>query len=342
MLLKDSGVRFALEPLCGQLPVSASSAVLQFFQMTSPEYEQITQPKWKGIWGEWDTLETPLKFLGKGSSLPTDCSGFVFGVAASSVDRFTEGSIEANIRFEDVAGREQTAGVILGFKSMNDPFFYVEFGDACGFSISNYTSGLVRPLVRNQSSPLRSQIQYALKVTLRGRIVELRINDVKVAETVLSAESAGHQVAALASGHAPIVFEDFRVKRAPPRAFVATEFTPAFNRVWNQVIRKAAEAEGFKPIRIDDVAGPNPILADIKRHVAEAAIVIAEITPLNANVFYELGYADALNKPLVILAQTGTRLPFDIQGYRTVFYDDVIGGEVKLMDDLRKQLRVML
>jgi hypothetical protein len=48
----------------------------------------------------------------------------------------------------------------------------------------------------------------------------------------------------------------------------------------------------------------------------------------------------ALKKPLILLAQAGTKLPFDIQGYRTVFYEDVIGGEVKLAENLRKQLKV--
>ena len=103
-----------------------------------------------------------------------------------------------------------------------------------------------------------------------------------------------------------------------------------FSFVPSLLFLATAQAEGFNPIRIDEVAGPNPILADIKRHVAEAAVVIAEITPLNANVFYELGYADALNKPLVIVPQAATKLPFDVQGYRTVFYEDVIGGEVTL------------
>jgi len=55
-----------------------------------------------------------------------------------------------------------------------------------------------------------------------------------------------------------------------------------------------------------------------------------------------VGYADALKKPLILLAQAGTKLPFDIQGYRTVFYEDVIGGEVKLAENLRKQLKVIL
>jgi hypothetical protein len=57
---------------------------------------------------------------------------------------------------------------------------------------------------------------------------------------------------------------------------------------------------------------------------------------------YEVGYADALNKPLIILAQKGTTLPFDIRGYRVVFYEDVIGGEIELAANLRKQLKAIL
>lgn len=298
--------------------------------------------RWMGIWGEWKTAEASVKFLGKSRSLPVDYDGLVVGVAASNIDRFTEGEVEALIRFEDVQGAQHTAGIILGFKSMNDPFFYAEFGDTCGFSISSYVPGLFRPLRKSEASPLVANTPYAIRATLRGRMAELRVNDVRVAEVVLPDEPAGHQVAVIASGQTPVVFESIQIRPAKPRAFVATQFTAPFDRIWDQVIRKAAEAEGFNPIRIDEVVGPNPILADIKRHVAEAAVVIAEITPLNANVFYELGYADALNKPLVLVAQAGTKLPFDIQGYRTVFYEDVIGGEVRLADNLRKQLQSVL
>ena len=46
-------------------------------------------------------------------------------------------------------------------------------------------------------------------------------------------------------------------------------------------------------------------------------------SPVNANVFYELGYAHALNKPTILLANRLTEeLPFDISGYRVIFYDD--------------------
>jgi hypothetical protein len=300
-------------------------------------------PKWMGVLGEWKKKNGVLQFLGKGLPATAGQQSLVIGIAASSVTRFTEGKVQATVRFSDTTKPGgHTAGIILGFKSLGETFYYAEFGDTCGFSVSTYVPGLFRPLVRNESSPLSADTDYTLEAHLRGRFVELHVDGVKVAEATLPDQPPGYQVALIASGITPVSFSKTSVTIEAPRAFIATQFTEPFDRIWDTVIRKAAEDEGFNPIRIDEVAGPNPVLADIKRHVSEAAVVIAEITPLNANVFYEVGYADALRKPLILLAQKGTRLPFDVQGYRTVFYEDVIGGEVKLSKDLRKQLKVIL
>lgn len=38
------------------------------------------------------------------------------------------------------------------------------------------------------------------------------------------------------------------------------------------------------------------------KQIAEYRVVIAEITPANPNVYYEIGYADALRKPLILIA----------------------------------------
>jgi nucleoside 2-deoxyribosyltransferase len=60
----------------------------------------------------------------------------------------------------------------------------------------------------------------------------------------------------------------------------------------------------------------------------------------NPNVFYELGYAHALNKPTILLADINKRdrLPFDISGYRTVFYENSIGGKKEIEKKLRKYI----
>jgi nucleoside 2-deoxyribosyltransferase len=108
------------------------------------------------------------------------------------------------------------------------------------------------------------------------------------------------------------------------------------------VIYPRAEALGLNVVRIDEVAGPGIVFEDIKRQIAEAKIVIAEITAPNQNVFYELGYAHALNKPTILLAQRGKELPFDIRSYRVIFYDDSIGGKPTLERSLQKHLEAIL
>ena len=70
----------------------------------------------------------------------------------------------------------------------------------------------------------------------------------------------------------------------------------------------------------------------------ESEVVIAEISSSNASVFYELGYAHALDKPTVLLARRGEVLPFDVSGYRVIFYDDTIGGKSEVEATLDQHL----
>jgi nucleoside 2-deoxyribosyltransferase len=58
----------------------------------------------------------------------------------------------------------------------------------------------------------------------------------------------------------------------------------------------------YTPYRADQVYGPGSIIEDVIRGIETAQIVIAEITPTNENVFYEVGYAHALKKPTILLA----------------------------------------
>ena len=50
-------------------------------------------------------------------------------------------------------------------------------------------------------------------------------------------------------------------------------------------------------------------------------LCIADLTGLNANVMYELGYRKGIGKPVILIAHDGQNLPFDVHDDRTVFYD---------------------
>ena len=98
----------------------------------------------------------------------------------------------------------------------------------------------------------------------------------------------------------------------------------------------------FRVTRIDEQSGPGLIIEDISRAIQEAKLVIADISPVNANVFYEVGFAHALNKPTILLAEKGTKLPFDVSSFRTLFYENSIAGKKKFEEGLRKHIRASL
>ena len=52
----------------------------------------------------------------------------------------------------------------------------------------------------------------------------------------------------------------------------------------------------------------------------DAELVIADLTGNNANVYYELSFRHAIAKPVIHMALQDTRLSFDVQDNRTIFY----------------------
>ena len=79
---------------------------------------------------------------------------------------------------------------------------------------------------------------------------------------------------------------------------------------------------------------------EINQQIETSKVVIADITPPNLNVYYEVGYAHALKKPTVLIADRDklAKLPFDVSPFRTLFYENSIGGKKRVEDGLRKYL----
>jgi hypothetical protein len=117
------------------------------------------------------------------------------------------------------------------------------------------------------------------------------------------------------------------------------QYSELFASLYSEVIGPIATELGFEAYRASDVYKPGIVLEDIRQGLVESEVIIAEITPVNANVFYELGYAHALGKPTILLAdRSSATLPFDISGYRCIFYDNTIRGKGAVEADLRRHL----
>jgi hypothetical protein len=104
------------------------------------------------------------------------------------------------------------------------------------------------------------------------------------------------------------------------------------------VIEPVLEEFNFKAVAANHISSPGSISKQLIKSILEDKLVIANLTGLNPNVMYELAVRHAARLPVVIMAETGTRLPFDITDQRTIFYDDSLAG----LNVAREQLRSMV
>jgi hypothetical protein len=108
--------------------------------------------------------------------------------------------------------------------------------------------------------------------------------------------------------------------------FVIMPFGGYFDAYYTEVIKPAVAQTGLKPIRADEVYGTGSLVEDIYRRIINSRICIADVTGRNPNVSYELGMAHALNKPVVIITQDISDVPFDYKHLRIVTYDPMAFG----------------
>jgi len=105
-----------------------------------------------------------------------------------------------------------------------------------------------------------------------------------------------------------------------PRAFVLMPFDEEFDKTFHDLITPALEQAGYEVQRADSIDDQQNILKDVVRGIAEADLVVADLTSANPNVFYELGISHAMRKPTVLLTQSIEDVPFDLKSYRMIRY----------------------
>jgi len=105
-----------------------------------------------------------------------------------------------------------------------------------------------------------------------------------------------------------------------PRAFVIMPFAADFSDIYAGLIKSTLEAAGYEVFRADDLEHQHAILRDIVTGLATADLIVADLTDSNPNVYYELGIAHGLQRPVILLTQAVDELPFDLRAYRVIPY----------------------
>lgn len=303
---------------------------------------------WIPMYGDFLTSNNNLIFKGKEieyqpkneseTQLLMDIGHLVFDTENS------QGQITTEIEFEK-ENIGQLFEVVVFRDTLTDRELTVGFGNSYG------TMFLIREFDGKQwniikasgtGSNLRANTKYKLEINVKGSNIDLKVNGVHVLSTVYHSHIFPSQVGIRCIDKNDISIIDFKVVSEKPKAFIVMEFSEPFNELYNNVIKDVCSDYNIEPIRADEIYSTSMIIADIIRSIRESSLIIAEISQKNPNVFYEVGYSHALNKPTLLIADRNTKLPFDVSPFRVLFYENSIIGKDRFEKSLRKHLEELL
>jgi len=99
------------------------------------------------------------------------------------------------------------------------------------------------------------------------------------------------------------------------------------DKSYRVLIKPAVEAAGAKCIRADEIVHAKVIDIPMYEQLLQADLVVADLSTLNANAFFELGVRYALRpRATVAIAESGFKNPFDTNHIATLSYEHLGAG----------------
>lgn len=302
--------------------------------------------KWVPIAGNFD-IGKLVTFRGTPTTFTTETGdsrvGLGYGLAISDAT-FSEGEISADFEFDKVS--QANAGEIVFYY---DPSRHMQVSAGIGgpngaFTIRHFDGSEWHTHAAGGARiNLKAKYRYHVQVSVRGSRVGLAIDGVDVLGVVLPFSLPPSQVGVFCLDDANVRIANFAVVARQSKVFVVMQFGSPFNEIHEEVIKGVCAEFDLRAHRADETYGPGLIIADITREIAESEFIIAEITPANPNVYYELGYSHAINKPAILLADRNVeKLPFDVSPFRVLFYDNSIAGKRIFEEGLRRHISAIL
>lgn len=260
--------------------------------------------------------------------------------------KFGGGTIETIVEFPAIAPDVSACKLILYYDS--ETHYFVTAGidirsdNDFAFTIQHFDTKWTTHSITGQKSNIKSNKEYKVKVILQGSRIELFVNNVSVSKVNLPFALPRKQTGIWCQSSKDIIVKNFSVHEDKAKAFIIMQFTTPYNELFADVIKPICEKHYIEAVRADETYGPGHILPDIMQQIFLAKFIIAEITPPNQNVFFEVGYAHAMRKPIIFIAEKTKELPFDVSGFRVLFYENSIRGKKKIEEGLAKHIDAIL
>jgi hypothetical protein len=310
-------------------------------------------------WGDFESKGEMVTFEGRmvdpvaGARPTMQVPSPLVGLALT--DKFiTDGVITAEIEFEALE-EMPVAEIVIGFDHNTKYMNVVGFGGGIAMLSIREFGAQTGPDAQGKwidhksfgdRANLRAKKKYHLAIALLGSRLTVEVDGVRMAEQSDPwIRNKPNQVGIFCQSSKRIFINKINVTTTKPKAFVVMQFSDPYNDVHGQVIKKICSEFEIEDIRADEIYGPGSVIEDIVAGIATSRLVIADISTPNPNVFFEVGYALALNIPIILMAQKNVEnksLPFDVSGFRVLFYENSIAGKQKLEDGLRLHLQAVM
>ncbi len=132
----------------------------------------------------------------------------------------------------------------------------------------------------------------------------------------------------------------------PNTCFIIQPFDDGeYDKRCSDIYEPALERAGFEAYRVDQDPSVSVLIDAIEEGISKATICLADISADNPNVWYELGFAVAAAKPIILICsdKRNRRFPFDIQHRSIITYrSDSISDFEKLKQQISEKAEAFL
>lgn len=95
--------------------------------------------------------------------------------------------------------------------------------------------------------------------------------------------------------------------------FVIMPFKDELKPIYDDHITSVAATLSLKVRRADDFFNTHSVMDNVWTAIYHSRIIIADCTGRNPNVFYEIGIAHTVGKPVILITQNTDDVPFDLR-----------------------------
>lgn len=125
------------------------------------------------------------------------------------------------------------------------------------------------------------------------------------------------------------------------QVFVIMPFTkgPEEDDIYSLAVKPALQACGLVPLRADEDASGDRINPIVEKQIRESFLLIADLSRERPNCYFEIGFARALGKRIILIMRKGEKVHFDAYDLPRIEYEQITELRKRLVDKVGELLK---